>query len=160
MNVDAIIEDLKIEGKDSSKTNTNGDHVVVVAKTELLDTLRTLKTKHQFNFLMHVAGADYPDREKRFELSYELYSSKTHQRIRVKTSVAEGESLESAIPVWRAANWFEREVYDMYGVKFDNHPNLTRILVHHQFKGHPLRCLLYTSPSPRDRQKSRMPSSA
>ena len=121
----------KISAKDMNITNSNGDNVVIVAKENLLDTLRKLKTEQGFNFLMHIAGADYPDKEKRFEMSYELYSSKNFKRIRVKTSVAENESLESAIPVWKAANWFEREIYDMYGVKFDNHPNLRRILVHH-----------------------------
>ncbi len=141
MNVESITNDLsaKISGKTFEINNTNGDHVIVIDKENLLDVLSNLKKNHQFNFLMHVAGADYPDREKRFEMSYELYSSITKKRIRVKTSVAEDETLDSAISVWRAANWFEREVYDMYGVKFNNHPNMTRILTHHQFKGHPLR---------------------
>lgn len=141
MNVDTITKDLseKISGKNFEIQNTNGDHVILIDKENVVDVLSNLKNNHSFNFLMHVAGADYPDREKRFEISYELYSSITKKRIRVKTSVAEDETLETAITVWRAANWFEREVYDMYGVKFDNHPNMTRILVHHQFKGHPLR---------------------
>ena len=141
MNVETITKDLseKISGKKFEINNTNGDHVIVIDKENVVDVLSNLKNNHSFNFLMQVAGADYPDREKRFEISYELYSSITKKRIRVKTSVAEDETLDTAITVWRAANWFEREVYDMYGVKFNNHPNMTRILVHHQFKGHPLR---------------------
>ncbi len=139
MNVETLKQDLNITAKNNPSVNTNGDNVIVVDKVDLLDTLRKLKTKEQFNFLMHIAGTDYPEREKRFEMSYELFSSITMKRVRVQTSVAEDESLESAIPVWKAANWYEREIFDMYGVKFDNHPNLRRILVHHQFKGHPLR---------------------
>ena len=88
---------------------------------------------------MHITAADYPEREKRFEVVYELFSSKSYTRVRVKSEIAENESIPSAVSVWESANWFEREVYDMYGIQFEGHPNLTRILVHHQFVGHPLR---------------------
>ncbi len=150
MNVETISNQLSesISGKKFEVKSMNGDAVLNVSKEDLIDVLSQLKNGQKFDFLMHIAGADYPDREKRFEISYELYSSKNHKRIRVKSSVAEGESLPTAVQVWRAANWYEREVYDMYGVKFDNHPNLRRILVHHQFVGHPLR-----KDYPADRQQ-------
>lgn len=119
--------------------NLFGDNVVTVPKDEILNVLRHFKSTGQFDFLMQVAGADYPNREKRFEVVYELFSSKTFSRLRVKTAVGEGESLDSAVSVYKTANWFERECYDMYGVVFRGHPNLRRILCHHQFVGHPLR---------------------
>lgn len=117
----------------------NGNNVINLPKTAVVPVLRHFKDSGQFDFLMHVAGADYPDREKRFEISYELFSSKTAERVRLKTSVAENETLPTAMTVWKGADWFEREIYDMYGVKFDGHLNMRRILTHHQFKGHPLR---------------------
>jgi NADH-quinone oxidoreductase subunit C/D len=116
-----------------------GANVLNVPKDSVLPVLRHLKENAKFDFLMHVTAVDYPGRALRFEVIYELFSSQTLARIRVKCALAESESIESAIPVYRQANWFEREVYDMYGIRFDNHPNLTRILCHHQFVGWPLR---------------------
>ena len=86
---------------------------------------------------MQVAGADYPERPKRFDVVYELFSSRTSERARVKTQVADGESLPTVIHVWKGADWFEREIYDMFGIKFDGHPNMRRLLVHQQFVGWP-----------------------
>lgn len=114
------------------------DNVITVPKDSIVGVLRHLKDSG-FDFLMHVAAADYPDREKRFEVVYELFSSKSFSRVRVKAQVGEGESIDTACSVWRSANWFERECFDMFGILFRGHPNLTRILVHHQFVGHPLR---------------------
>ena len=116
-----------------------GDSIVTVSPLAVLPLLKYLKEAGRFDFLMQVAGADYPQREKRFEIIYELFSSKTAGRLRIKTSVAEGETVPTAQFIWPTADWFEREVYDMFGVKFKNHPNMRRILTHHEFKGHPLR---------------------
>ena len=88
---------------------------------------------------MNLTAVDYPDRPERFEVIYELFSTKKGQRLRLKVKAPEGDSLPTATSVWLGANWFEREVYDMFGITFDGHPNMTRILTHHQFKGHPLR---------------------
>ena len=119
--------------------NNLGANVINVIPSEVNRVLQHLKDNMGYDFLMHITAVDYPGREKRFEIVYELFSSKDFTRVRVKSDIAEDEGIPTAIPVWESANWFEREVYDMYGVQFEGHPNLTRILVHHQFVGHPLR---------------------
>ncbi len=117
----------------------NGNNVIQMPKTSVVPVLRHFKESGQFDFLMHVAGADFPEREKRFQISYELFSLKTAQRVRLQTFVAENETLPTATTVWKGADWFEREIFDMYGVRFEGHHNMRRILTHHQFQGHPLR---------------------
>lgn len=119
--------------------HTFGDDVLEVPKNEVPHVLRHFKDSGRFDFLMDICGADYPKREKRFEVVYHLFSSKDASRLRMKTRVAEGESMPSAINIWRGADWFEREAYDMFGIIFEGHPNLRKILTHHQFLGHPLR---------------------
>ncbi len=116
-----------------------GDDVMEVPKTALIPLLRYFRESGRFEFLMDICGADYPTREKRFDVVYHLFSMKDGARLRVKVPLADGESVPSAINVWRGADWFEREAYDMFGIRFDGHPNLRRILTHHQFIGHPLR---------------------
>ena len=124
---------------DFKQENTFGDNVISVSPNHVIGLLRHFKQNLQFDFLMHITAVDYLGRAKRFDVVYELFSSKTISRVRIKTQIADGEEIESACSVWRSANWFEREVFDMYGIVFKNHPNLTRILCHHQFVGHPLR---------------------
>lgn len=116
-----------------------GANILNVPKENVVGVLRHLKNSGKFDFLMHVAAADYPGRARRFDVVYELFSSKNYERLRIKTQVGENETIDTACGVWRSANWFERECYDMYGIIFKGHPNLTRILVHHQFVGWPLR---------------------
>jgi NADH-quinone oxidoreductase subunit C len=83
--------------------------------------------------------ADYPEREKRFDVVYHLLSMHRNQRIRVKIQVGEDKLVPSCIDVWPAANWFEREAFDMYGIGFSGHPDLRRILTDYGFTGYPLR---------------------
>jgi NADH-quinone oxidoreductase subunit C/D len=116
-----------------------GDDVLEVPNNDILPVLKFLKFSGRFDFLMDICGADYPGRQKRFEVVYHLFSSKDASRLRLKAQVAEGEPVDSAIKVWRGADWFEREAYDMFGLHFSGHPNLRKILTHHQFVGHPLR---------------------
>ncbi len=114
--------------------------VVLHLKPEqIIPVLYHFKKEGRFDFLMCISGVDYPNREKRFEIVYELFSTKTISRLRIKLSVSTEEEVPTAQFVFPTADWFEREIYDMYGVKFKDHPNLRRILTHHQFKGHPLR---------------------
>lgn len=120
-------------------SNSFGDNVLLIPKEDLVPVLRFLKENQFFDFLMDVCGADYPNRAKRFDVVYHLFNSKTAQRLRIKVQLAEGESVATATTVWRGADWFEREAYDMFGVLFSGHPNLRKILTHHQFVGHPLR---------------------
>jgi NADH-quinone oxidoreductase subunit C/D len=116
-----------------------GALILKVPKDSARDVLRFLKEKGFFNFLMNITGVDYPERAKRFEVNYELFNTHDFSRLRVKAQVGENESIPSLISVWKGADWFEREIYDMFGVKFEGHPNLRRILTHHEFVGHPLR---------------------
>jgi NADH-quinone oxidoreductase subunit C/D len=116
-----------------------GDDVLEIPKEQIVPVLRHFRENGKFDFLMDVCGVDYPTRAKRFDLVYHLFSSRTGQRLRIKVQVGENESLDSAIRVWRGADWFEREAFDMFGIRFDGHPNLRKILTHHQFVGYPLR---------------------
>jgi NADH-quinone oxidoreductase subunit C/D len=84
-------------------------------------------------------GVDYPRRAKRFDIVYQLYSLAKNERVRLKVRVGEGEAVPSSLPVYKGFDWFEREAWDMYGVRFDGHPNLRRILTHEAFQGHALR---------------------
>lgn len=116
-----------------------GDDVLILPKDEIYSVLSFFKQSDAFDFLMDVCGAHYPAREKPFDVVYHLFSSKDGKRLRIKVPLAEGEQIDSVIGVWKSADWFEREAYDMFGIIFKNHPNLRKILTHHQFVGHPLR---------------------
>ena len=115
-----------------------GETAVTVSREKILDALRCLKSAG-FNYLADLCGADYPERPERFDIVYNLLNMKTSERLRVKTRAGEDDAVPSATQLWEAANWMEREAYDMYGVRFSNHPNLTRILMNDGFDGHPLR---------------------
>ena len=93
----------------------------------------------EFKLLVDICGVDFPERNKRFELVYHLLSMSINQRIRVKTSLGEGDTAPSVCDLFPAAGWFEREAYDLYGILFSNHPDLRRLLTDYGFEGHPLR---------------------
>jgi NADH-quinone oxidoreductase subunit C/D len=120
-------------------THAFGDDVLEVPKADVPALLKFLHDSGTFDFLMDVCGADYPAREKRFDVVYHLFSSKDSSRLRIKAQVGEGESIGTALGSFKSADWFERECFDMFGVIFEGHPNLRKILTHHQFVGHPLR---------------------
>ncbi|MGB2697284.1 MAG: NADH-quinone oxidoreductase subunit C [Candidatus Zixiibacteriota bacterium] len=113
----------------------------IIKKKALLEICEFLKndTELQYNFLSDVCGVDYPEREKRFEVVYNLYSISNKLRVRLKINVGEGEPAPSITSIWSGANWPEREVFDMFGIEFENHPDLTRILMPDDWVGHPLR---------------------
>lgn len=93
-----------------------------------------------YDLLLDICGVDYPGRHERFEAVYHLYSIGRKERLRLKVAVPEADPvLPSLVDVWQGANWFEREAYDMFGLRFEGHPNLRRILTHEAFEGHPLR---------------------
>ncbi|HEX4923942.1 MAG TPA: NADH dehydrogenase (quinone) subunit D [Bdellovibrionales bacterium] len=129
----------KFSAQDFKFSERWGDHVLETKKENVIPVLRHLKETGRFDFLMDICGADYPEREKRFEVVYHLFSSRNGARLRIKTAVREGEDVDSAVGLWKTANWHERETYDMFGIKFRGHPYLRKILTHHQFVGHPLR---------------------
>src|SRR5258706_14964299 len=113
----------------------------LVDKSNILDVLTALKVNPELRFTMPLDawGVDYPRREKRFDVMYQLYSLQNNERVRLKVRVGEDEPVPSGVKVLKGLNWFERETWDMYGVRFDGHPNLRRILTHEAFQGHPLR---------------------
>ncbi|HNW45084.1 MAG TPA: NADH-quinone oxidoreductase subunit C [Elusimicrobiales bacterium] len=117
-----------------------GDETAVIRKEALAEAAAFLKKELGFDFLMDLTAADYLPREPRFELVCHFYSSAHNYRLRLKCPVpADDAAVDSLTPLWAGANWFEREVYDMFGIKFNGHPDLRRILMYDGFEGHPLR---------------------
>ena len=116
-----------------------GDPFLVAKLPGVFAILQYLKAEEGFDYLVDVTAVHYPQKEKPFEVFWILYSHPNNLRIRVKTEVAEGESPRSADSLYASANWLEREVYDMFGIKFADHPNMTRILLPDEWQGHPLR---------------------
>ena len=114
----------------------------VVRRDILLELARELRDNPatRYDMMLDLCGVDYPDREERFDAVYHLASLPRNARLRLKVPLREDDAvLPSLIPVWKAANWYEREIYDMFGVRVDGHPNLRRILCHEGFQGHALR---------------------
>ena len=118
-----------------------GELTLIAARAHVLDVLKFLRDDPDGRFVCFtdITAADYPARAERFEIVYQLLSPYKNIRVRVKTSTDEATPVPSAIPVFPAANWYEREIYDLFGVLFDDHPDLRRILTDYGFEGHPLR---------------------
>lgn len=118
-----------------------GELTVIADASQIVDVIRYLASDPGCLFInpIDITAIDYPAREKRFDVVYHLLSPKFNRRIRVKAAVAEDEPIASIVDVFPSANWFEREVYDMFGVIFSGHPDLRRLLTDYGFDGHPLR---------------------
>lgn len=119
-----------------------GDETVIVKKEDIVLVNQFLRDDNDllYNFMMDLTAVDYLGRDPRFEVVYHLYSLKYNSRVRVKACVSEDDcSIDSCVSVWIAADWFEREVFDLYGIVFKGHPNLKRLLLYPEFVGHPLR---------------------
>lgn len=118
-----------------------GDETVVVGKGDWLAVAKFLRDDAECAMDMPVdlTAVDYPDRAQRFDVILSLRSLAKKHRIRIKTRLADGEKLASVIDVWEGVNWPEREVFDMFGIAFEGHPDLRRILMYPEFEGHPLR---------------------
>ena len=118
-----------------------GELTLNVARERIADALRILRDdpRTRFEVLIDIAGVDFPARERRFDVVYHLLSPRTNQRVRLKCETDEATPVPSAVDVFPAANWFEREAYDMYGILFSGHPDLRRILTDYGFQGYPLR---------------------
>ncbi len=115
---------------------------LVIPRDHYLDLLKTLRDEYRFTMLVDLTAVDYLGKglPHRFEVVVHLYSLENRERVRVKVPLPEDDpKLPSITGLWTAANWLEREVYDMFGIVFDGHPNLTRILMWEGFEGHPLR---------------------
>ena len=131
----------KLDGRVRDSLIAYGELTLSVEPGDIVDVLTFLKSDAQCQFFafIDISGADYPAREKRFEVVYHLLSPRQNQRIRVKVATDEETPVPSVSDVFPAANWYEREVYDLYGVLFTGHPDLWRILTDYGFEGHPLR---------------------
>ncbi|HEV8437336.1 MAG TPA: NADH-quinone oxidoreductase subunit C [Methylomirabilota bacterium] len=124
-----------------------GDHTGVVAREGIVDALACCRddAELRFDLLMDLTAVDYltfPGREDgpRFEVVYHLYSTEHNHRVRLKVRVEEDDAwTPTATPLWPIANWLEREVWDMFGIRFEGHPDLRRLLLYEEFVGHPLR---------------------
>jgi len=118
-----------------------GELTLFAGREQIGDVLRFLRddTQCRFETLIDIAGVDYPERSERFEVVYHLLSMRLNQRIRIKIRTNENVPVPSVIEVFPSADWYEREVFDMYGVTFANHPDMRRILTDYGFEGHPLR---------------------
>ncbi len=113
--------------------------VLNVDKDNLVEVMHFLKNDQHFKHLLDVIGVDFPEKENRFKLVYPLLSVHHNARIQVVTTTNESEMVPSLVNLFKSANWFEREAYDMFGVVFSDHPDLRRILTDYGFVGHPLR---------------------
>ena len=131
----------KLEGAVERRDITRGELTVVVARDQIVRVLTELRDDSDclFEVLIDICGVDYPERENRFDVVYHLLSPRKNQRIRVKCETDEETPVPSVVAVFPAANWFEREAYDMYGILFSGHPDLRRILTDYGFQGYPLR---------------------
>ncbi len=116
-----------------------GQNYFVVDRSLFPEILQVLRDEEQFDYCVDVTAAHYPQREKQFDVFWILYSFARNERVRVKVMVADGESMPSSVGLWPTANWLEREVFDMFGIKFEGHPDLKRILLPDGWKGYPLR---------------------
>jgi NADH-quinone oxidoreductase subunit C len=114
---------------------------IACSASDIIPMLTLLRDdeKCQFVVLIDICGVDYPEREKRFDVVYHLLSPRLNTRIRVKVQADDVTPVQSAISVFPAANWYEREAYDMYGIRFADHPDLRRLLTDYGFQGYPLR---------------------
>lgn len=115
--------------------------ILVICSKKLIQIILFLKnhTNCQYKILTSISGVDYPEKKIRIEISYELLSVRYNNRMRIKTYVDEITSIESITSIYNSADWWEREIWDLFGIFFDHHPDLRRILTDYGFEGHPLR---------------------
>jgi len=131
----------KVYGSGIRETSTYlGQAYVVVDAAIITEILTLMRDDEAFDYCVDITALHYPKREKeQFDVVYILYSFAKNTRVRVRTQINDGASIPTAVPIWETANWLEREVFDMFGIRFDGHPDMKRILLPEEWKGHPLR---------------------
>ena len=131
----------ELSSKIHSSSINNQELLIEISENDLVDVVQFLKLNEDCKFkqLIDIAGVDYPEDDKRFELVYLFLSHENNTRIKLLIKFEINQIINSITKIFPSANWMEREVFDMYGVKFKNHPDLRRILTDYGFKGHPLR---------------------
>jgi NADH-quinone oxidoreductase subunit C len=139
-NLEKIVNS-ELSSKIQNSLISNDEFSIEVGEIDLIDVVQFLKSNESCKFkqLIDIAGVDYPENEKRFELVYLLLSHEHNTRIKVIIKFQIDQTISSLTKIFPSANWMEREVFDMYGIKFKNHPDLRRILTDYGFKGYPLR---------------------
>ena len=130
----ASYSDAIVDGHDQ-----HGDLTLIIDPASIVNVCRFLRDQQQFNRLSGITAVDWWPADPRFEVVYLLHSLPNNQRLRLKCRVGENDEIESVTGVWRAANWYERETFDLFGVRFRNHPDLRRIMMPIDWEGHPLR---------------------
>ena len=116
-----------------------GQSYFIVDSSLIPEILQILRDEEQFDYCVDLTAVHYPNREKQFDVVWILYSFAKNERIRVKTMIADGAALPTSTSIWPTCNWLEREVFDMFGIRFEGHPDLKRILLPEDWKGYPLR---------------------
>ncbi len=146
MNTESLhefVEKLKAEKAEwiTEVVDSLGEVTITVSREFIVDVCWVLKTKHGFDMLADLCGADRgPEEDPRFEVNYHLFSTTHYKRLRLKVLLTEDEpNVKTVVTVWKTANWHERETYDLFGIVFENHPDLRRILLPSDFDGHALR---------------------
>ena len=131
----------ELSSKIHSSSIDNQELLIEIGESDLVDVVQFLKLNEycKFKQLIDIAGVDYPENDKRFELIYLFLSHENNTRIKLLIRFELNQPISSITKIFPSANWMEREVFDMYGIKFKNHPDLRRILTDYGFKGHPLR---------------------
>ena len=131
----------KVYGSGIRETSTYlGQAYLVVDSAIITEILTLMRDDEAFDYCVDITALHYPKREKeQFEVVYILYSFAKNTRVRVKAQINDGSSIPTAVPIWPTANWLEREVFDMFGIRFEGHPDMKRILLPEEWKGHPLR---------------------
>lgn len=131
----------KLGAKILQSMDAQGDAVVMLDRNGVRESFRCLKDQLSFDLLSDITAVDYwQKKEPRFEVVYHIASLESRQRLRLRVAVPENDAtVDSLTPLWRGANFLEREVWDLYGIRFTDHPDLRRILLYEEFQGHPLR---------------------
>jgi NADH-quinone oxidoreductase subunit C len=130
--------DQQLPGAITDRHDFRGDQTIVVGAEALLP-LVDLLVAQGFQLLVDITAVDWPEREPRFDVVYHWLNLDSQERLRVKVPVADGQAAPSLTSRFKTADWFEREVFDMFGIRFEGHPNLQRLLLWQDFQGHPLR---------------------
>jgi NADH-quinone oxidoreductase subunit C len=128
-----------LAGSVASASIANGELALIAKRDDIIVVLQHLRDIEGFTSFVDVCGVDYPERSERFEVVYHLLSMSHNIRVRIKISTDEDTPVASACALWPAADWFEREAFDMFGILFSDHPDLRRILTDYGFHGYPLR---------------------
>ena len=131
----------ELSSKIHNSVINNDELLIEVGENDLTEVVQFIKSNEKLKFrqLIDIAGVDYPEEEKRFNLIYLFLSHENNSRLKLLLKFETSQTINSITKIFPSANWMEREVFDMYGIKFKNHPDLRRILTDYGFKGHPLR---------------------